>query len=142
MKNNNIEFDKFSEDYETIIENDLSKFGINMDIGYTSKVFHLKSFFNDDPKSILDFGCGTGAFIPYLHEQFNRTKLYGCDVSSKSIDVAKEKYHFCEFKVIKNYNDLHYYKNIDCILINSFLRHIPQNEHESYINWLFNIFGE
>jgi 2-polyprenyl-3-methyl-5-hydroxy-6-metoxy-1,4-benzoquinol methylase len=90
----------------------------------------------------LDFGCGIGSFIPYLHDYFKNTKLYGCDVSSGSIEIAKKNYSYCDFKTIENPNDLQIYEKFDCIIINTVLHHITQNEHECWINGLYNILAD
>lgn len=139
MEKNVIEFDKLVEDYEETIINDLGIFGKYANSGIISKVTNLRHFLRDEPKGILDYGCGNGTLTPLLHESFKNTKLYGCDVSSKSIEIAKQRYPYCDFRVIKNTDDLKYYNNIDCIFVNSVLHHIPQDEHEYWINGLCNI---
>ena len=140
MENNNeAEFDNFSEYYGDIVENDLDQFNINIEAGMKSKIFHFKNLIKKEPKAILDFGCGIGLFIPYLHEQFKYAKLYGCDISKKSIEIASEKYPYCDFKVINNIDDLKYFNKIDCIFISTVLHHIPQNEHEYWVKGLLDI---
>jgi trans-aconitate methyltransferase len=90
----------------------------------------------------LDFGCGIGANIPYLRDIYKNTKLFGCDVSPKSIEIAKKNYPYCEFNVIKSINDLQIYSNIDCIFISTVLHHIPQDEHENWIKYLSNLLSK
>jgi SAM-dependent methyltransferase len=87
----------------------------------------------------LDFGCGIGSFIPYLRASFNGAKLYGCDVSSRSIEIAKKNYSYCDFAVIENTGGLNIYKKIDCIIVNTVMHHIPRHEHECWINGLHGI---
>ena len=45
---------------------------------------------------ILDLGCGTGNYIPYL---MKKGKVLGIDISPKVITVAKEKYRLRNVKV-------------------------------------------
>jgi 2-polyprenyl-3-methyl-5-hydroxy-6-metoxy-1,4-benzoquinol methylase len=142
MENKIAEFDKLAEDYNETIVKDLGKFGKYRDTAFVYKINYLKYLIKDEPKSILDFGCGIGSFIPWLHNSFKNTKLYGCDISSGSIEIAKKKHPYCDFDVIKNTDDLKIYKNIDCIIINTVLHHIPQNEHEYWINGLYDILVE
>lgn len=40
---------------------------------------------------VLDLGCGTGRITSLLHE-YTHNDIYGLDVSSKMIEIAKEKY--------------------------------------------------
>jgi SAM-dependent methyltransferase len=138
----NAEFDKFAGDYYDESKNDLGKFGKYRDTAFIYKAQLLKYMLKDEPKNLLDFGCGIGLNIPYFFKYFKNTKLYGCDVSSESIEVAKKKYSYCDFNVINNTDDLQIYNNIDCIFISTVLHHIPQEEHEYWINGLYNIITE
>jgi ubiquinone/menaquinone biosynthesis C-methylase UbiE len=89
MENKCAEFDKFAEDYNQSIINDLGKLGKYRNSAFIYKINCLKNILREEPKSILDFGCGIGSFIPYLHDSFTNSKLYGCDISSKSIEIVK-----------------------------------------------------
>jgi SAM-dependent methyltransferase len=41
---------------------------------------------------VLDFGCGIGAATPYLVEMLGAQQVYGYDVSSRSIALARESH--------------------------------------------------
>ena len=44
--------------------------------------------------SIMDFGCGIGRSLEYFKEYFskdNNVKLYGCDTSPESVEIARKK---------------------------------------------------
>jgi trans-aconitate methyltransferase len=142
MENKEAEFDKFADDYNETLVKELGKFGKYRNTAFIYKAQLLKHILEHEPKSILDFGCGIGSNIPYLRACFENTKLYGCDISPKSIEAAKENYPYCEFTVINKVDDLEIYKNIDCIFINTVMHHIPQNEHEYWIDGLYNILPE
>lgn len=133
------DFDNIADNYYDESVKDLGKLGKYKNTAYLYKAQLIKKILKNEPKSILDFGCGIGLNIPYLHEYFRNTKLYGCDVSPESIEIAKKKYSYCNFNVINNINDLQIYKNIDCILISTVLHHIPQKEHKYWIDELYNI---
>lgn len=48
-----------------------------------------------DPKqnsSLLDVGCGSGILIKYLLETNRGMKLFGLDITSKMVEVAKRKF--------------------------------------------------
>jgi SAM-dependent methyltransferase len=133
------EFDKLVEDYNETVVKDFGKFGKYRDTAFVYKADYMKYLLENEPKNILDFGCGIGSFIPYLHDSFKNTKLYGCDISSRSIEIAKKNYPYCDFAIVETINDLQIYKEIDCIIVNTVLHHIPQNEHEYWVNGLYNI---
>jgi len=121
---------------------DLGKFGKYRDTAFVYKANYLKNLLKIAPKTILDFGCGIGSLIPYLHEKFKETKLHGCDISSDSIETAKKSHPYCDFMVVENTTDLQKYGKIDCIIINTVMHHIPQDEHETWLNGLYNILSE
>ncbi|MDR1193065.1 MAG: class I SAM-dependent methyltransferase [Peptococcaceae bacterium] len=142
MENKTAEFDKLAEDYNEIVAKDLGKFGKYRDTAFIYKVKYLRYILKKEPKTILDYGCGIGSFIPYLHNCFKNAKLYGCDISSESIKTARMNYSYCDFRVIENVNDLRLYEKVDCVIINTVLHHIPPNEHEYWINGLYSILNE
>ncbi|MDR0685035.1 MAG: class I SAM-dependent methyltransferase [Spirochaetaceae bacterium] len=142
MENRNTEFDKLAENYNEITLKYLGKLDKFRDTAFIYKTNYLEYLFNNEPKTILDFGCGIGSLIPYLHNAFKNTKLYGCDISPESIRVARHNYPYCDFKILKDVNDLQNYEEIDCIIINTVLHHIPQNEHEYWINGLYSILAK
>jgi ubiquinone/menaquinone biosynthesis C-methylase UbiE len=134
------EFDNYANSYNESVTESLGKFGKYRNTAFIYKVNLIKHLLGkNEPKTILDFGCGIGSFIPYLHDIYKNTKLYGCDISAKSIEIAKKIHPYCDFKTIENIVDLDIYEKIDLIIINTVLHHIPQGEHESWINKLSNI---
>ena len=139
MDNNKSEFDKIAKEYSDNRIKDLGKLGKYSDTAFIYKVQLMKHILKKEPKTILDFGCGIGSNIPYLHSYFKNAKLYGCDVSVESIEIAKNKYEYCDFKTVDNINDLQCYKNIDCIFISTVLHHIPREEHKTWLDGLYNI---
>lgn len=40
------------------------------------------------PRTILDYGCGEGRYIPILKEAFPKATLYGCDISEVGLQIA------------------------------------------------------
>ncbi len=48
---------------------------------------------NDDPNStLLDYGCGFGSLLTYLHKINKQIKYIGFDISDEMLKKAKEKY--------------------------------------------------
>lgn len=44
----------------------------------------------DEPKRILDIGCGGGMFISLLAKRFNSASIFGIDHSQEAVSFAKE----------------------------------------------------
>lgn len=51
---------------------------------------------NQDPKSILDVGCGGGSFTLRLGQRFPNAHVLGIDLSEKAIDIAKGHLKECK----------------------------------------------
>jgi SAM-dependent methyltransferase/glycosyltransferase involved in cell wall biosynthesis len=62
---------------------------------------HVKNYFNGEG-NVLDIGCGMGNFIKYLYETDNTltVKLFGVDITSFAIDIAKNNVPTAKFEVI------------------------------------------
>ena len=96
MNTQNKEKEKsFFDDF--VIANDYDVFN---DYGYNRILKELLSnlnFSNRHKLKLLDMGCGTGVFTSKL--QHMNFEMYGVDISSESIKIAKEKYNEIEFSV-------------------------------------------
>ncbi len=68
----------------------------------------LKKKIKHKPKKILDLACGTGLFGHELKKTFQNSRIYGSDISKKSLIIAKKKYIYdqlnnLDFEKKKNY---------------------------------------
>lgn len=130
MESQSAEFDSLAEDYSRMMVADMGAFGKLRDSAFVYKTNFLKRLFaKRPPRAILDFGCGVGALTPYLHSAFPQSALFGCDISSKSIEIAQKNHPYCAFQVINTINGLQTYSDVDCVLVNTVLHHIPEAEH-------------
>lgn len=64
----------------------------------------LKLKLKNHPKTILDIACGTGLFGEELFKIYNKSQIYGSDISQKSLTIAKNK------KIYKNLVNLDFEK--------------------------------
>ena len=143
MPNKPAEFDGFAERYRDERAGDLGKFAKYGGSAFLYKAQFLKKLFKKEPRSILDFGCGVGGNIPYLRDHFKNARLFGCDISSKSVEIAEKDYEYCQFDVVEDVGGLKIYKEgIDCVFISTVMHHIPPNEHKSWIDGLHGILSD
>jgi len=84
-----INFDDFSENYDSLLEDQLALYG-DVDNFGKSKVRLMRNMLRhgEEPKKIMDFGCGTGRNLPYLQAFFPKAQLFAFDISKKSLDTA------------------------------------------------------
>jgi SAM-dependent methyltransferase len=55
--------------------------------------------------SVLDYGCGTGDFYRFLKRRGITVRYTGVDINKNFIDLAREKYPECSFKVTNTDDD-------------------------------------
>lgn len=105
---------------------------------YGENQYHfLKDILPKEEKfTLLDLGCGRGAGIGYLAEQFSRATITGLDFSEKAVDIARDKYksnHNLKFYC----DDVYKYKSsqFDYIIMIELLEHLrkPHDIIEKYL---------
>ena len=62
----------------------------------------IKSLNLPESGNALDFGCCNGVFTDVLRQALPKWKIYGCDISTVSIDNAKNRFPTCSFFVSDN----------------------------------------
>ncbi len=135
-------FDKIADSYKNLVENN-SKF-INLSIEYLTeyKVKDLSFEIQKESiqyKKILNFGCGIGLSDPYLEKYFPNTHIVSCDISEKSLEIAKNNN-----KILKNTeyinlkeNPFSFNNEFDVIFIANVIRHIPRINQLNIMNDLY-----
>ena len=117
-------FDDYADAYENILHQQLSFFEKDTDYFAEYKTDLVSQSAVGKPQKILEFGCGTGRNLIFLKRNFPASRIYGCDISSKSLEVAArhnpEAVLFQSGKNKAPYND-----HFDLILVACVLHHIP-----------------
>lgn len=85
-----VDFDEYAEKYNEILEGQLAFFDKGNDYFSEYKVSLVKKLSGRTPSSILEYGCGIGRNLKFFKKYFPESKLYACDVSEKSLDVAQK----------------------------------------------------
>jgi ubiquinone/menaquinone biosynthesis C-methylase UbiE len=139
MRKKEAEFDEMAENLDDLLKDGLGIFAWMRESILDYKGEYLKYLLPENPKAILDYGCGPGLYVKYFKKYFPESKIYGCDISGKSVDAARKRHPDCDFSVISNVSDLDIFKNkIDCVFVNCVLHHIPHSEHIDWITGLYN----
>ena len=91
-----------------------------------------------NPKSILDFGCGTGRSLEYIEKYFPSSELFGCDVSEDELTIARRNFPKAEYF---NNSDVNTFssdsKKFDLIITACVMHHIEPNDREKWVNAVF-----
>jgi len=99
-----IDFDDYSNSYKDILNSGIWLSGEKADYFDLYKINCLKRWVCSPTReiSILDFGCGVGKLASLMAKTYPRSTVYGYDVSSKSIELAREKWGHLKNVLFKN----------------------------------------
>ncbi len=135
------EFDDIAENYDAELQKGLSISGESKYFfaeGRTKLLARRLCKAGFVPKSILDFGCGTGTSIPFLRNAFPNATITGAELSAKSIRIAAQSYRhtdvfFCLVDELPNN------QRFDLVFCNGVFHHIPSDKRSASVQKIFNV---
>jgi SAM-dependent methyltransferase len=88
------------------------------------------------PRSVIDFGCGSGFSTPLFFQLIGVESVLGLDVSSKSLDIARQCHgsERAQFTLIDQYRPC---GQIDLAFCNGVFHHIPPAERATAVNYIY-----
>lgn len=133
------EFDAYAKNYDAALAQGISVSGEDKDffargrIEWLAKCFERLSF---TPKSVLDFGCGTGSAAPHLTEVLSPSSVTGIDISEQSIALARQRFGSASvnFEVLRSYKPK---GNFDLGFCNGVFHHIPPSERDGPVKCVY-----
>ena len=127
-----INFDTFAENYEELLNSQLKLFDEHE---YFSeyKIKFLSQIFKHQAKKILEYGCGVGANLKWISSYFPYASLTGCDISKKSLDIAKKKFPTINFFSLEEDTS----QLFDLIFSANVFHHIPVSERVKTIQTIY-----
>lgn len=128
------DFDKYAEDYNDILKDQLNFFDEESNYFAEYKVHIVRNRIRSEPETILEYGCGTGRNIPFLHKMFPGSKVSGCDLSEKSLEIAKKMNTAADFFPLNNSGQ--FSKKFDLVLVACVFHHIPPPDRRETISEL------
>lgn len=133
------EFDRYAADYDAALAQGISVSGEDKDFFARGRVAWLARCLRKisvQPKSVLDFGCGTGQSAPHLLNILGAEKVLGVDVSEGLLGVAQREHGSprAKFLVLKNHQPA---ADFDLAFCNGVFHHIPLAERAAAINHVF-----
>jgi SAM-dependent methyltransferase len=94
MQVEKVDFDKYAGDYDAILKDQLKFFSGDDKYFASYKVRLVRRYSVREPKTILEYGCGTGRNLPFFKEKFPAAEIFGADISAQSIAIAKAQNPF------------------------------------------------
>lgn len=87
---NKVDFDQFTGKYNDLLREQTKFFSADEAYFARYKVELTRRLMTDQPRHILEYGCGIGRNIPFLRSAFPRSVIFGTDISARSIEVARQ----------------------------------------------------
>lgn len=136
-------FDAYATDYEAALRQGVSLSGEDSSFFVRGRVAWLGRRLDDlsmRPRTVLDFGCGTGSATPHLLALPSVERVIGVDVSSGLLEVARRE-HGSERATFATLDDPLPSVHIDLAYCNGVFHHIPPAERGAAVDWVRNAVG-
>jgi SAM-dependent methyltransferase len=127
-----IDFDNYATDYNELVSRQTSFFDGDNDYFARYKIEIIHKHTNPNIGSVLDFGCGVGRSIGYLHDAFPAARIVGCDPSQKSLMVARQ--HMRDFEFLSP-NEIPAIPQFDVILASCVFHHIAPEDRAASLRY-------
>lgn len=134
-----VKFDKYAEDYQKLIGEQLSFFDSNNDYFAEYKIDIIKKYIDGAPKKILEYGCGIGRNLKYLSRHFEHSSIYACDISQRSLEIAKDDNPSVKFFLLDHDTIT---EKFDLILVALVFHHIGPGLRKNVIRDIGNLLAE
>lgn len=131
-------FDEYALEYDAALARGISVSGENKDYFAQGRVAWLSRCLreiHERPKSVMDFGCGTGSGTPYFFDLLNVESLLGVDSSARSLEVAQRNFgsERARFELFSDYQPS---EAIDLTFCNGVFHHIPPAERREAVSYV------
>ncbi|KER09605.1 MAG: hypothetical protein HY22_10965 [[Candidatus Thermochlorobacteriaceae] bacterium GBChlB] len=143
MKNDavqKIDFDDYADNYDAHLQETLKGFGEESAYFAEYKVRLLKERLEKTaraaPKTILEYGCGTGRNLTFLRAYFPDAAIDGCDISTESLKLAAKRAPDVRLFTLPADAPLRQY---DMIFIACVFHHIPPLERPSAFERIYSM---
>jgi SAM-dependent methyltransferase len=133
------EFEEYVECYDAGLAHGLSISGENREYFARGRIAWLAGCLrqvNEKPKSVLDFGCGTGSTYRFFVDLLGAQSVVGVDNSTKSLDLARRSCdsNRAQFTLVTQYRPN---EEIDLAFCNGVFHHIPGALRAAAVNYVY-----
>jgi SAM-dependent methyltransferase len=132
-------FDRYAQNYDAALAEAISVSGEDKEYFARGRVEWLAKVLRQGGeriRSVMDFGCGTGSSTPHLLDVLGAQSLIGVDVSTKSLDVARQRYggERTRFVPPEEYQPE---GRVDLAFCNGVFHHIPLSQRAAAVDYVY-----
>jgi trans-aconitate methyltransferase len=134
-----VHFDEYAKNYDQALQQGLSATGESKDYFANGRIEWLArclAKLGEEPKRVMDYGCGDGSSSKFLLTATNATSLIGVDTSEKSLELARQSYGSAQmrFLPIAQYQPC---GELDLVYCNGVFHHIPVAERAAAVDYVW-----
>jgi SAM-dependent methyltransferase len=131
-------FNAYAKSYDEDLQNALSVSGEDKNYFALGRMRWLAGWLHHSgchPRTVLDFGCGTGSATPFIHQFLKPGRVLGVDVSLESLRIAGESFHEMGtgFEIIGRPHR----ESFDVAFCNGVFHHITPGERQASLDYVF-----
>jgi SAM-dependent methyltransferase len=134
------EFDRFAEEYNTLLAEHITSSGESPEFFAKYKVAEVARIAKAEANSItniLDFGSGIGSSIPWFRQYFSAATLTCADISSRCLQISRQRFPGSETYVKIDHNQLPLAPStFDLCFSACVFHHVPEEEHAHWLTEL------
>jgi SAM-dependent methyltransferase len=131
-------FDEYADNYDAALARGVSVSGEDKEFFARGRIAWLASCLEHmgaHTRSVLDFGCGTGAAAPLFLELLEVDSVIGVDTSIKSIETATKAYGRPQVRFFPT-SEYSLGGQIDMAFCNGVFHHIPRAERAAAVEYV------
>jgi SAM-dependent methyltransferase len=136
---NGAQFDRFASSYDSDLARGISVSGEDKSYFIYGRLKWLRRCLAElrvRPAAVMEFGCGTGASVPSLLEVLKADSALGIDVSSKSLEFARNSFGSEQVRFL----DLRQYvpnADLDLVFCNGVFHHIRRSDQPASLQYVY-----
>jgi SAM-dependent methyltransferase len=135
------QFDQYSSNYDDVLNAGLEVTGEDKDffaIGRVRWTARQLRALGVTARTVLDFGCGTGATVPILANELGALRVTGVDESSTSVEEAQRLHTSRQFEFVPA-SQLSTHGVFDLVYVNGVFHHIPSSDQSRVLSTIHDV---
>ena len=131
-------FDSYAHDYDTALNRGLAVSGEDKTFFAKGRILWLSRCLKKlafAPRSVLDYGCGTGTATPFFIDTLRAESVVGVDLSAESLEVARQTETGLpvEYRLTSEYSPK---EAIDLAFCNGVFHHIAPDHRSDIVRYI------
>lgn len=134
-----VEFDDYAANYDAALAQGISVSGEDKHFFARGRIAWLADCLRrleEQPRVVMDFGCGTGSATPYFFDLLGGAAVWGVEVSAGSVDIANRTYGSDRAKFLLH-NQYEPREEIDLAFCNGVFHHIRPAQRAEAIDYIY-----